>query len=86
MNLTEQKIIAATLPAKTKSYTPIAHVDIIRNIQDMCEENNLSILDRSYQVNSDCTKVTGKYTLSQRDSEMGTMIAFQNSYDKSMSA
>ena len=84
MNI-EQQIMEAILPARTKSYTPIAHSSIIGKIENMCEENSLSIVDRSYQTSADYQQVTGKYTLNLKDDTMGCMIAFQNSYNKTMS-
>lgn len=81
----ENKIINAEIPARTSTYTPTSHGSIIKRIEDMCEDNNMSIINRSYQTNSDYTKVTGKYTLNLKDDDMGCMIAFQNSYDKTLS-
>lgn len=85
MNSLEELIIGAGLPERTKSYTPISHRSIIRNIENACDDNNLSIVDRSYQVNDNYSQVTGKYTLSLDDGETGCMLAWQNSYNKTMS-
>ena len=85
MTIEENDIKSAPLPMRTESYTPISHGSIITDIENMCEENRLEIIDRSYQTTDDYKKVTGKYTLNLKDDTMGCMIAFQNSYDKSMS-
>lgn len=81
----EKKILEAEVPARTKTYTPTSHGSIITRIEDMCEDNDLYIVDRSYQHDKDFHKVTGKYTLNLKDDDIGCMIAFQNSYDKSLS-
>ncbi len=86
MTVTEIGINYANPPEKTRTYTPIPHKRIIKEIEDVCENKNIGIIDRSYQTDKHFSKVTGKYTLSLKDDEMGCMIAFQNSYDKSMSA
>lgn len=85
MTQIEEKIVGRSLPIKTKSYTPISHGSIIKNIENTCADNNLSIVDRSYQFNDSLSQVTGKYTLSLDDGEAGAMLAWQNSYDKTMS-
>ena len=85
-NEVEKLIIGTEIPEKTKSYTPVSHGSIITRIEEMCESNSLSIVDRSYQTDSGYNKVTGKYTLNLKDDDIGCMLAFQNSYDKTMSA
>jgi len=82
----EEAIISVEVPEKTKSYTPTSHGSIIKRIEDLCEDKRLEIVDRSYQANNDYNKITGKYTLNLKDDDIGCMIAFQNSYDKSLSA
>ncbi len=82
---TEEEIKNALVPQRTKSYTPITHSSIITTIEDMCEENDLQIIDRSYQTNNNYSQVTGKFTLSLKDDIMGCMVGFQNSYDKTLS-
>lgn len=85
MDTTLKNITGAPIPEKTESYTPISHGSIITQIYNICEANRLEIVDSSYQCNKDYSKVTGKYTLSLKDDDIGCMIAFQNSYDKSLS-
>lgn len=85
MSTMELDIVKAPVPIKTETYTPISHASIITSIENYCSNNGLTILDRSYNTNTSNSQVTGKFTLSQNDGEMGSMIAFQNSYDKSLS-
>ena len=83
--LKEQLLIKAVEPASTRTYTPISHSSIITTVNNMCEEKGLEITDKVYFTDQSLNKMTAKYTLSLGDDSMGCMIAFQNSYDKSMS-
>lgn len=84
MNI-ETEILNAEIPAPTSTYTPISHRSIISKVEDMCEENRLEIIDRSYQTSKGYQQITGKYTLNLKDDDIGCMIAFQNSYNKTLS-
>jgi len=81
----ETLLMESIAPRPTRTYTPISHKEIITNVHNMCEEKGLEITDKVYFTDRDLNKMTAKYTLSLGDSDMGCMIAFQNSYDKSMS-
>ena len=85
-NKIEQGLFKNIVPERTKSYTPIPHGDFITAIHEIAEDLGMTILDKKYMSDKSGNKVTGKYTLGGGDSEMGSMIAFQNSYDKSMTA
>jgi hypothetical protein len=81
----KEKIITTPIPARTRTYTPISHESILNTIYHHCENHNFKILDESFMVDSTGNKVTGKITLEMGDNEMGAMLGFQNSYDKSLS-
>lgn len=81
----KEKIITTPIPARTRTYTPISHESIINTIYHHCENNNFRILDEKYQVDNSGQKVVGKITLDMNDGEMGAMLGFQNSYDKTLS-
>tara|TARA_R110002096_G_scaffold517_7_gene3048 strand:+ start:2532 stop:3260 length:729 start_codon:yes stop_codon:yes gene_type:complete len=81
----ETLLMNAVAPTPTRTYTPISHKEIINNVHWMCEEKGLKIVDKVYFTDRNLDKMTAKYTLNLGDSDMGCMIAFQNSYDKSMS-
>lgn len=82
--------LAAPLPARTSTYSPVSHAEILEAIRTNAATNNLNIVrDRMYS-NRFGTRVTGFF-----DVEDGTdfgnvhglkmMFGYRNSYDKSMS-
>lgn len=83
---TEEALRQVRLPAKTESYTPIPHGEMIDTIRRCMIENNLHIVNSFYKISNGGDKVIGSFHFDQDDSEFGGQIAFRNSYDKSMSA
>jgi len=87
-----QKRIAlnAPIPARTSTYSPVTHAEILEAIRANAQTNNLNILRERTYTNRFGTRVTGFF-----DVEDGTdfgnvhglkmMFGWRNSYDKSMS-
>jgi hypothetical protein len=86
LNKQEQGLCDLMLPLKTESYTPIAHYDFIKKIQENCLAEGYTITDKRYWNNSKGSKLIGRYTLDHTESDLAMNIGFRNSYDKSMSA
>ena len=84
------RALQAPLPARTDTYSPVSHAEIIAAIQANAVTNNLKIIrDRMY-VNGHGTRVVGFYDV-EDGSDFGNvhglkmMFGYRNSYDKSMS-
>jgi len=86
----KERALRAPLPARTNTYSPVSHAEIIEAIRTNTVANSLAIVrDRMY-ANTLGTRVTGFF-----DVEDGTdfgnvhglkmMFGYRNSYDKSMS-
>lgn len=84
----ERSLFNVPLPARTETYEPISHRQIITGIRRVLDDRGMYISSRAYTVNSGGNRLTGTMTAdlrgSQVDSEMRMMIGFMNSYDKSM--
>lgn len=82
--------LAAPLPARTSTYSPVSHQEIITAIRDNAARNELKIIrDRMY-TNRFGTRVTGFFDV-EDGTDFGSthglkmMFGYRNSYDKSMS-
>lgn len=85
-NKAEIDLLKVKVPEATDSYTPIPHSLMIQTTLDELNKRKLKVINKSYQVNNKGNGVIGHYGIKSDDSELGMMIAFRNSYDKSMSA
>lgn len=85
-NLTEEELLEVEVPLPTFSYTPISHKEIIYTIKEQLYIKGFTIKTTNYKSNHAGTKLIGYYGIEHSDSEIGLMIAFRNSYNKSMSA
>lgn len=80
------KLYNAPVPERTDSYTPIAHKRIVEHTVDVLNKENFRIKKHFYRSNTDGTVGSGEYHLEYGgDSEMGLMLAWQNSYNKLIS-
>lgn len=71
------------VPEKTRTYMPISHVHMDSLTREMIEKNNFSLQSTEYLTAKNGNQAIGKYNISYGgDPDMGLMIAFQNSYDK----
>ena len=85
-NLSEAQLMAIDVPVSTSSYSPISHREIIEEIKEQLDIKGFTIRTTNYKANNSGTKLIGYYGIEHTDSEMGIMMAFRNSYNKSMSA
>tara|TARA_Y100000590_G_C15715491_1_gene1011739 strand:- start:882 stop:1643 length:762 start_codon:yes stop_codon:yes gene_type:complete len=82
----ENELKAASLPAKTRTYTPISHGRIINAVSKLCKIQGFDITDKDYSIGKDAQVMTGKYTLNYGNEDMSIFLAFQNSYNKKVTA
>lgn len=85
-NLLENELLEIPIPLSTNSYTPISHKEIIETIKEQLDIKGFKIKTSNYKANNAGTKLIGYYGIEHTDSELGLMMAFRNSYDKTMSA
>lgn len=70
--------------AKTKSYTPIGHGELIDYVRERIDKLGLKIVNESYDHNKGCKQMFGQMAISNNDSDMHMAIGFRNSIDKSL--
>lgn len=79
-------LLGATLPRKTKSYSPVSHRDVIDFTLEQIDKTGLKLHSERYNSNSSGTVGNGFYRIEGfGDEEMGVELAWQNSLDKSLS-
>jgi hypothetical protein len=84
--MTEQQLFEVPVPKMTSTYKPIPHRDIIENTEFELASQGFEIDNKSYRVSKAGEQVIAYWRLKGTigDSVMSPMIAFKNSYDKSM--
>jgi hypothetical protein len=81
-----ERMVVAPLPERTDSYTPIAHGLIDQKTREVLMEMNFKITATYYRSSTDGLVAQAEYHLEYgNDSEMGLMVAWQNSYNKAVS-
>jgi hypothetical protein len=80
------KLLHAPIPEKTDTYTPISHKRIIEHTLQVLDNEKFKIKKHIYRSSMDGLIGSGEYHLEfGGDSEMGLMLAWQNSYNKQVS-
>lgn len=81
----EDFLKSVPVPAKTNSYSPVSHSLIIDTIGEGLKDKGFHIKSKQYNHSKYGQQLIGQYALGTDDPTMGMMVAFRNSYDKSMS-
>ena len=86
MNATRDFLFNVAVPARTDSYSPVSHRNILDATYEQLDRHNLIVNSEGFNSNSSGTEVIGYLDIVHPDfSTMGMRLAFRNSYDKSMS-
>lgn len=87
LNDLEHSLLSVPVPEKTSFYTPVSHEKIMDLTATAVHRMGYSIDNRSYSTNGAGTQLIGYWRLGNtiQNTEMAPMIAFRNSYDKTMS-
>lgn len=84
--VSKNSVIEVAVPQETSSYKPLDNSMLIDLTLDAIEKNGFRLKNEEYLGTSSLNVVTAKYTIeSVGDKEMNLMIAWQNSYDKTVS-
>jgi hypothetical protein len=78
-----EAIINIPVPESTRTYTAIPNGLVVASIEQEIEKAGLKIYSEHYKTNGKGNQVIGTFSIASDDADMGMMIAFQNSYDKS---
>jgi len=83
--ITENQLYAIPLPERTESYTPIDNGRIVDLIKEEADKRNLFISGSKFKASNNMNKVIGQFNILSNYSELGLMVAYRNSSDKSRS-
>ncbi len=82
---TREDLMSAPLPDQTETYTVISHSAIINTVMKNLDEKGFQMNTEHYKANENAEIACGIYRLAYgNDPELSMMLAFSNSYDKSM--
>jgi len=85
-NTTKQLLIEKPIPAQTRTYKPISHEQLIDLTLNSIIGAGFTLDSESYSSAREGDVANGKFMLRNvADKEMQIQVAFQNSYDKSLS-
>lgn len=89
-NVTEAELRSRPMPLSTRTYSPIGHGEIIDMVKMQLVNQGFYTFAESYRASKDLDISIGTYNLIVNDSsllddEIGMMIAWRNSYDKTAS-
>ncbi|MDO7851562.1 DUF932 domain-containing protein [Hymenobacter convexus] len=77
-------ILNAAVPASTKTYSPLSHLDLITSVKEQLDKRGLKVKDERYQENRKGQQMFGHLTVEGFNGEQDMCLGFRNSYDKSM--
>lgn len=85
-NTTKGQLINVAIPEQTRTYKPISHEQLIDLTLSSIQGAGFSLDAESYTMAREGKVANGKFMLKNvADKEMQIQVAFQNSYDKSLS-
>lgn len=85
-NITKQELRNVPLPEETRTYKPVTHAQLMELTEKALTEAGFVIGDEKFTSARGGQVANAKYTIANlRDTEMELQIAWQNSYNKSLS-
>lgn len=85
-NTTKKELIEAVIPIATRTYKPISNEELINITLESIYASGFELDKETYTQARNGNVANGKYTISNvKDKDMQLQIAFQNSYDRSLS-
>ena len=86
MNATRDFLFDVPVPARTDSYSPVSHRNILEATYEQLDRHSLVVTNEFFNSDRDGRKVIGGLDIIHPDADfLGMRLAFRNSYDKSMS-
>ena len=84
---TMKQLAAIPLPKETRTYKPVAHMDLVNLLSSMAVNllPEFELVNTQLGVTKDGQKLFGVITLKNDHTELGLSIGFRNSYDKTLS-
>jgi hypothetical protein len=84
-NTTKELILAADIPAQTRTYKPVSHGQLIDLTMDGIQKAGFVLDKETYTASTNGQIANGRFTIKNvMDSEMQLEIGWQNSYNKQL--
>lgn len=84
---TATDLIAISVPTQTNTYKPISHKQLIHLTLEQANKNGFILTNTNYRVSHSGKVATAYYDFNfGNDNEIGLRVAWQNSYNKQISA
>ena len=81
----KHQLLNTPIPEQTRTYKPISHKELIDLTLESIHQSGFKVEKEKYSSAKDGNVANGKYVIENvKDSEMQLQIAWQNSYDKSL--
>lgn len=71
------------VPVQTRTYKPVEHARLIDYTRESLDKSGLIITREEYDQAHSGAEANGRYIVTTNDREMGLMVGWQNSYNKS---
>lgn len=85
-NKTRDFLLGLSVPDNTRTWKPISYKNLINITLEGLDKCGFVLNKEMYNYSADGMKANGKYHLEYgNDNDMGLMIAWQNSYNKTLS-
>lgn len=81
---TVEQLMAIEVPEQTRTYKPVSNKKLIELSLEAIDKSGLIVSEVKYTMAREGQQATGRYVIKQNDTEMGLMIGWQNSYNKSL--
>lgn len=82
----KEYLLQVAIPEQTNTYKPVTHAELIRVTLQSIQDCRFELIKEIYTYRKEGLVANGKYLLKYGDDpDMSLMIAWQNSYDKSLS-
>lgn len=78
-----EQLLAIPVPEKTRTYRPMSNRELIELTIGAIDNSGLKLQEAKYSLAREGNISMGRYVVKQNDDEMGLLIGWQNSYNKS---
>lgn len=82
--ISRRDLLRVPIPKATASYAPVPHKKVIEMTLEQLDKVGLKVTSEAYHMAREGNQARGNYALESKDKEMSLMLAWHNSYDKTM--
>lgn len=83
LTLKKEDLYTIPVPQRTETYVPISNESLISTVNEKLSDYGYKVTKENYQVAAKGSIMIAKYSVHTESDEIGMMLAFGNSYNKS---